>query len=458
MKNKSLSLIAGLMIGLSPFVSNADPILTGFNDVGIDANSTTYGSEIINQYHDISGLFFGTKTFKYQDTLINTASVSKDGYVSAVQSDIPVLLDSPLDFAIGGPSDFGILAPFTSSVDISCDDCGSVYFGISDDYSTIAYTWDGVAEAGSESQARNTFQLVIIDRTDPSNVTEWFNDRPVATDYDIEFRYGQLEWDGSLGSTEDIGVAGIITEIDGVEQSTLLPKSGTVGVTEELTTGSNIGEAGVWRFSYTNGQLTNSLDNVLAEEPPVPQDPTSTGTGSGTSDDPFMPVEGVSDLPGWFFDLVVVPEQVVFIDPDVAVGYDYYSDSGINFYSVVLPTGFDDNLFELWLMTANGWVFDQILTGGVEHVFAQGGVSSFRILGIDVDAMLDPNDPVAFVTGVSFVGDPTGAPVNTQVRQVAITEFVDDSVTSVNEPNGLALMLIAMGGLVLVARRKKKLL
>jgi len=468
MKKQSFSLLAGLIIGSSPMLASADPILTGFSDLAIDANSSTYGSELIsrNSHPNLADFFISNRAFNYQGTLINAASASQNGYVSAreifqappifLQSDI--LNDAPINGSIDGPSDFGILAPFTTSVDVSCSGCGSVYLGVSEDYSSIAYTWDGVAEAGSTSNARNTFQLVIIDRTEPGTPTEFVNDTPVTNDYDIEFRYGQLEWDGSSGDENDIGVAGIITDLNGVQDENLLPSSGTTGVAEELTTGSNVGEAGVWRFSFVDGQLTNSLDNILAEEPPVPQDPTSTGTGSGTSDDPFMPVEGASDLPGWFFDLVVAPEEIVFIDPDVAVGYDYFVDSGENFASVVLPTGFDDNAFELWLMTPDGWKLDQEITGGVEHFFAQDGVSQFRILGIDVDAMLDPADARAFVTGVSFEGNPLGGTQSQQVRQVAITEFVDDSATSVSEPSGLALMLIAMGGLVFVARRKKKLL
>jgi hypothetical protein len=64
------------------------------------------------------------------------------------------------------------------------------------------------------------------------------------------------------------------------------------------------------------------------------------------------------------------------------------------------------------------------ITGGVEFLFSSPQ-QWFTIQGIDVAANLDPTDPVAFVTGVSF--DQIGT-VN--LTQTPITQFVDSQGAS----------------------------
>lgn len=49
---------------------------------------------------------------------------------------------------------------------------------------------------------------------------------------------------------------------------------------------------------------------------------------------PILPIENLSS--GWQFDFVA-PAAPIFVDPLVAVGYDYFLDSGPNFTSVQLP-------------------------------------------------------------------------------------------------------------------------
>tara|TARA_R110002167_G_scaffold128706_4_gene311212 strand:- start:157 stop:1497 length:1341 start_codon:yes stop_codon:yes gene_type:complete len=103
-------------------------------------------------------------------------------------------------------------------------------------------------------------------------------------------------------------------------------------------------------------------------------------------------------------------DETIFIDPLVAVGYDYeIGSSDANFASVLLPHIGDDQ-FELWLFDASDIAFNtgRILTAGVAFDFLSEidplGVGKFRILGIETDANLDPGDPTAFITGLSFVG------------------------------------------------------
>lgn len=50
----------------------------------------------------------------------------------------------------------------------------------------------------------------------------------------------------------------------------------------------------------------------------------------------------------------------------------------------------------------SGWV--TLLIRGVTFDFGVGGVDRFRILGIETSAGLNPTDPTAFVTGLTFTG------------------------------------------------------
>jgi hypothetical protein len=144
---------------------------------------------------------------------------------------------------------------------------------------------------------------------------------------------------------------------------------------------------------------------------------------------------------------VDTPNEVIFIDPEVAVGYDFAIGPGDpNFASVVLPSVGDD-LFSLWLFDTNGVPYDSLetLTAGVTFDFLTEvdslGVSMFRILGIETSAMLDPGNPLAFQAGVSFVS--TGQFTGTMT---AITEFVPEPVL---EPATLALIGGGLGGMIL---------
>ena len=119
----------------------------------------------------------------------------------------------------------------------------------------------------------------------------------------------------------------------------------------------------------------------------------------------FLPsVDTTGINPIYTFDVTVdAAGQTIFIDPRVAVGYDYKIGSGNpKFNSVILPpTG--NNLFDLHLWNGSKYVFHATVQSGVEFSFPSGGVDRFRVLGIEAGAGLDPNNATAFVTGLTFV-------------------------------------------------------
>lgn len=145
---------------------------------------------------------------------------------------------------------------------------------------------------------------------------------------------------------------------------------------------------------------------------------------------------------GFNFNIDVADGEAIFIDPFVAIGYDY--EVGLNdplFASVLLPE-IGDDIFELHLFddTVNDFVFAELLQAGLEFFF-DDPVSIFRILGIETGAGLDPTDPAGFVTGLTFDGSGTFTGSMTAIS------------VSVPEPGILGLLALGFAS-ILVRRRK----
>lgn len=135
---------------------------------------------------------------------------------------------------------------------------------------------------------------------------------------------------------------------------------------------------------------------------------------------------------------------ITFIDPDVAVGYDYATGAGDpNFASVLLPD-IGDGQFTLAYSNAGG-AQEVSLAQGAQYFFGPGGVSAFRVSGIETSAMLDPANVTAFITGLTFAanGSFTGT-------MTPITVFVPD----LPEPQTWALFALGLLALARLARRR----
>ena len=150
-----------------------------------------------------------------------------------------------------------------------------------------------------------------------------------------------------------------------------------------------------------------------------------------------MPVVGED---GFDFDFNVQIDEVVFVDPPVAVGYEYTVNSGPNFASVLVPAALagGDDSFELLLAGFGSFVLDAGVTFDLLTLDA-AGFSSFIIQGIDVNENLDPANATAFVTGLGFVS--AGA---VQLSQNPITVNVPSGVPV---PGTISLLVFGLVGL-----------
>lgn len=128
--------------------------------------------------------------------------------------------------------------------------------------------------------------------------------------------------------------------------------------------------------------------------------PLPDGTGGVSVYLPSVGPDGV-----FRFDIEVRSGQRYAIDPTVAVGYDYQIGAGDPLFASVMLPDIGDGLYELHLFDGENFFLQDIIAAGDEYFFGGTGVDRFRILGIETSAGLDPSDPTAFATTVSFVGD-----------------------------------------------------
>jgi hypothetical protein len=142
----------------------------------------------------------------------------------------------------------------------------------------------------------------------------------------------------------------------------------------------------------------------------------------------------------------VGPSSVTFIDPKIAIGYDYAIGAGNpNFASVILPN-VGGGHFELTFLQGGTTVSDP-LNAATQFFFVSGGVSAFEVTGIDAAAKLDPGNAGAFVTGLTF--ESPGAFTGTMTP-------ITSNVSSTPLPSSFVMLLSGFVWLGVVTFRSSK--
>ncbi len=126
------------------------------------------------------------------------------------------------------------------------------------------------------------------------------------------------------------------------------------------------------------------------------------GNAHGFIASPAVLPTGTTSGGAYTFSVNVVPNVPIFIDPAPAVAYDYQlGKKDPMFASVRLPIGVGDSMY---MLVVEGRHF--AIGGGTLFDFrANGfrkGVKGFRVACIEPSANLDPANPLAFVTEVTF--------------------------------------------------------
>jgi len=315
-----------------------------------------------------------------------------------------------------------MITPFWSDIDTGCNACGQVYIG-SVNTDTVIVTWNNVGFFYQNATRINNFQLVLRNMSGKPEYS--------AGDFDIEFRYDRLEWTtgDASGGTGGLGGTPAQAGFDAGDNQNFfaLPGSFTADILDLQNTSnvlSNDDTSGLWSFAIRQGS-----------------------TPGETPDNPLMPIV-LPDDPNFYFEFNVDLNEQVFIDPPVAVGYDYEVQSGPSMLSVLLPD-VGDGIFDLWLWDGTDYVDSGVdINAGNQYFFASA-LDQFSIRGIETDALLDPSDTTAFVTGLTF----DGAGIVSMI-QTPVVINVDDR--DVPEPTSIALIGVGLLGLSMIRRRSRK--
>lgn len=309
-------------------------------------------------------------------------------------------------------SNLPVIAPFWADVDTRNQPGGGAVYVASPNADTVVVTWNNVGYFSGHNDKLNDFQMTLINRSATG-----------AGNFDIEFRYNKLEWvtGDASGGTGGFGGTPAQAGYDAGNGQNffVLPGSFSSNILDLVNT-SNVSSdtPGVWTMAIRNGQTSDGAT------PEAPLLPTIVTDGS------------------YEFDFEIELGQQIFIDPLVAIGYDYAVQSGPNINSVLLPTvPGDTDGYDIYV---GGNLLASVMAGE-EYFFGPGGVNAFSVRGIDVDAMLDPTNTQAFVTGLTFVAGGT-----VSMTQTPIT--YDTDPVDVPEPSALALMLL--GGLAAARARR----
>ena len=216
------------------------------------------------------------------------------------------------------------------------------------------------------------------------------------------------------GTTSTFNILGFRTKARGINDHGIL----TMAVTDDVTTGAThtyVGTSSGFELipvpnttgpACVDGTAPNSFPEGLNNAGVITgilNDNSPSCAQHGFIATPSALPTGTTSSGAYTFSIDVVPNTPYFLDPAVAIGYDYeIGKKDPRFASVRLPLGIGDNKY---VLVVGNKGFD-LNAGQLFDFRAHGykkGVKGFRVACIDPAAMLDPVNSLAFPTEVTFV-------------------------------------------------------
>ena len=219
----------------------------GFGENTLSANDDNSSPQI-----DLTSIFAGGLNFF--GITYNSLYVNNNGNVTFDSNQ-----GTFTPFVLTGATSNPILAPYFADVDTrggsttatpGGNSTGSnlVYWDLDSSTNTFTATWDDVGYFSSSTSLLNSFQLAIIDQG--------------AGDFDIEFRYEDINWTTGDASGGSNGLGGTVARAgwsagNGINFQEI-GASGDQSAMLNLENTSNVGTAGLYRFEVRNGAVAPS--------------------------------------------------------------------------------------------------------------------------------------------------------------------------------------------------------
>ena len=202
-------------------------------------NGNTFGG---NDDGSIGPLSFGSGVLNFFGTTYNQFYLNNNGNITFTG---PLFNYTPWGMTGGSTP---MIAPFFADVDTRPGPPVTYGTGTVNGYAAWGANWDDVCYYSYNCYPTNTFQLVLVDRSD------------VATgDFDFEFNYGTIGWDqGAVSGVSAVagwsnggGITPTFFQIPGAAVSTAYRDYGS----NPLRYTSNVGMPGRWAWTVRNGQV-----------------------------------------------------------------------------------------------------------------------------------------------------------------------------------------------------------
>lgn len=177
---------------------------------------------------------------------------------------------TPYGLGSGYSSNQPIIAPFFADVDTRGDSGLTSYGnGTYAGHTAFGVTWPGVGYYNANTDKLNTFQLIMVDRSDTG-----------AGNFDFYFNYDQIQWETGDASNGNGGLGGVSAAVgynagqSGNPAGTFFQFTGSLvngafldGGPNSLVTGSNNGVVGQYLFQVRNGSIEQPPTPVSVPEP-----------------------------------------------------------------------------------------------------------------------------------------------------------------------------------------------